>query len=256
MFFATLWAFIMGKNAIDNGIKDAKLNSWSKKNTINPVTNTYIDAKGMTRDINSNAVVFMERTLDGHDIKKDIFGNVICDYTVEKSRADFLNAKANQDQFHTVVKRPNNIYQDLQDPTKEYIIQNLHVFDSIRMNTMDIPVYVDTQTALVVRPIDEYMEFISHNEFYKRIKKNYSFNFYIRDKAIINELIRQKNLTLTPGNMNANWGDVNGVCAWRVISTIEETKQSLIRTLEYDKKEKKENSVRRMLEKNNNVSFI
>ncbi len=257
MFFATLWAFLMGKNAIDNGIKDTKLNNWSRQNTFNQVTNTYIDANGASRDVNSNAKVFMERTLNDHIVKKDIFGNIIMDYTVEKERADYWEAKAKQDQFHTVVCRNDKTFQDLSDPTREYVIQKIYVSGfGANSNVMDIPVYVDTRTAYAVRPIDEYMEFISHNEYYNRLKKNYAFEFYIRDMAIINELIRQKNMTFIPGEMKANWGNGQGLSPSRIISTIEENKQCLERTLKRDTNDKVNNGIRRRLDSNNNVSFI
>lgn len=259
MFFATIWAFIMGKNAVENGIKDAKLNKWSKQNAVNPATNTYIDAKGMTRDINSNAVVFIERTLDGHMVKKDIFGNVIYDYTTAKTISDFNEAKAKQDPFHTVVERLNGTYQDLNEPHKSYVIQIIHVNDMCsRRRMMDIPVYVDTKTALIERPIDEYMEFISHEEYYKNLKERLSCypKMYIRDKVVINEIIKQKNESLIYGEMFVNWTNYDGLKKYQAIKPIENYKKLLELKIAEKMKELKTKSCRRRLEASGKALFV
>lgn len=206
MFFATLWALIIGKNAVENGIKDAQLNNWSKQNTADSNTNTYIDASGATREIGSGARVFIGQDLNGHVVKTDIFGNTMVDYTLEKSRDDFRKAKAKRDIFHTVCARDHGRYQDLDDPTKEYVIEYITVSD---ICTRPIPVYVDVKTALIIRPTDEYLEYISHGEYYDHLKKYREFA--IRDMDIINELIRMKNMSVIDGGLKANGYSERGV---------------------------------------------
>ena len=204
MFFATLWAFLIGKNAIENGVKDAKLNSWSKQNTYDPTTNTYIDAKGFAKDATSGAVRNIYRTKDGRLIGKGIFGNYIIDYTYVQQQLKSEDAKKHQDQFHTVVKiihGGRERFQDLKDSSKIYEIQEIFIR---RSKGRSIPVYVDIETSKIVRPIDEYMEFISHDEYYSELK-NGPFDFYIRDINLINALIQQKNSTILSDDYNDNW---------------------------------------------------
>lgn len=217
MFFATLWAFLIGKNAIENGVKNAKLNSWSKQNTYDPTTNTYIDAKGFTKDATSGAVRNIYRTKDGRLIGKGIFGNDIVDYTYVQQQSKIEEAKKHQDQFHTVVKiihGGRERFQDLKDSSKIYEIQEIFIR---RIKGRSIPVYVDIETSKIVRPIDEYMEFISHDEYYNRIKVRGGSNFIIRDINIINEMIKQRNSTITSRKYEDNWDirhDLNEYNDW------------------------------------------
>lgn len=207
MFFATLWAFLIGKNAIENGVKDAKLNSWSKQNTYDPTTNTYIDAKGFTKDATSGAVRNIYRTKDGRLIGKGIFGNDIVDYTMEQRARELEAARKNHNAFQTVIATYRGRYQDIYDPSKVYAIRKIYP-----NNAKEIPVYVDVNTAKVVRPIDEYMEFISHDEYYNHLKVITS-DFCIRDMCVINEIIKQKNATITTNDFMKIWGkDSEFIC--------------------------------------------
>lgn len=207
MFFSTIWAFLIGKNAIENGIKDYKLSKWSRNNAVSKSTNTYIDAKGMTRDADTGAVVFLKQDMDGHTIGTDIFGNKIKDYTIEKQRQDFIRAQENRDEFHTTAlaigtSGKDLVFKDLDDPTKEYVIREIVIAFVKGKLVKNIPVYVDKRTSMIVRPIDEYMEFISHSEFYEGYKTSL---FVIRDMDIINAIIKKYNASFIPGDLNANF---------------------------------------------------
>ena len=215
MIFATIWAFLMGKNAVENGIKDAQVSKWSRQNAVMPATNTYIDAKGIQRDAATGSVRFTSRDINGDLIGYDIFGHQVINYTVEKSIKDFQIAKANQDQFHTVVRRnanptawahaPNEYtaideFQDLNDPRKTYVIEKLYMKDAHY-----IPVYVDKKTAKIARPIDEYMEFTSHDEYYENKDIFKRKDFVIRDRKILNAVIAQRNALIYDNNFHQHW---------------------------------------------------
>lgn len=208
MFFSTIWAFLIGKNAIENGIKDYKLSKWSRNNAVSKSTNTYIDAKGITRDADTGSVVFLNRDMDGHTIGTDIFGNKVKDYTIEKQRQDFIKAQENKDEFHTTALaigtgEKDLVFKDLDDPTKEYVIREIVIAFYKGRRVLNIPVYVDKKTSMIVRPIDEYMEFISHSELYEDFITPV---FVIRDMNYINTLIKEYNASFIPGDLDANFG--------------------------------------------------
>ncbi|MCR5453151.1 MAG: hypothetical protein K6F00_11045 [Lachnospiraceae bacterium] len=256
MFFATIWAFLIGKNAVENGIKDAKLNKWSRTHAVEPRTNTYVDAKGVTRDASTNSVISLRRDKYGHLIGTDVFGNDIIDYTMREHEKNLAEAQQNQDPYHTTVKIFSQVgdrFQDVNDPSKQYAIRELHVFNNSRIIS-DIPVYVDVVTGKIVRPLDEYMEFISHNEYYDCLKKHESHSFPIRDMTIINEMIRQNNETLIDGDFNTNWPFE---CSYEeVIRDINLTKDYIERSFKNDANDKKVRVLKQQMKDAGKVTFI
>ncbi|WP_022754715.1 hypothetical protein [Butyrivibrio fibrisolvens] len=146
--------------------------------------------------------------MDGHTIGTDIFGNKVKDYTIEKQRQDFIRAQKNRDEFHATALaigtgEKDLVFKDLDDPAKEYVIREIVIAFYKGCPALNIPVYVDKKSSMIVRPIDEYMEFISHSELYEDFITPV---YVIRDMNFINTLIKEYNASFIPGDLYANFG--------------------------------------------------